>query len=180
MPIPLPAFPMAVFITYGAHWVNLGYDQSVTADLPAAFGKAGALSPEYNGGNGMYNVVMALVTFCFLCASIRVNVPFVITFTSVFLLFSFLAAADFNLAAVPSEAGLARTVYLAYVAGACGFPAALCGWYLAIITACASTGVPCPLPVFDLSTKVFPGSQAAKNEAAGAGGSAVARSDEES
>lgn len=123
---------------------------------------------------------MALVTFCFLCASLRVNIPFVITFISVFLLFCFLAAADFNLAAHPSVAGLEHTVYLAYVAGACGFPAALCGWYLAIITACASTGVPCPLPVFDLSQKLFAGSKAARDEAAGAGGGAVARSDEES
>jgi len=32
----------------------------------------------------------------------------------------------------------------------------LCGWYLAIVTVCASVGLPCPLPVFDLSTKVFP------------------------
>jgi len=123
---------------------------------------------------------MAMVTFCFLCASIRVNIPFVITFISVFLLFCFLAAADFHLGNNPSEAGLAGTVHLAFIAGACGFPAALCGWYLAIITACASTGVPCPLPVFDLSTKLFSNTQAAKNEAAGAGGGAVARSDEES
>lgn len=27
--------------------------------------------------------------------------------------------------------------------------------YLALITACASTGVPCPLPVFDLSQRLF-------------------------
>ena len=28
---------------------------------------------------------------------------------------------------------------------------ALCGWYLAIVTVCASTDVPCPLPTIDLS-----------------------------
>lgn len=41
--------------------------------------------------------------------------------------------------------------------------------YLAIITVCASTGVPCPLPVFDLSSKVFThNKEAAKTEHAGA------------
>lgn len=101
------------------------------------------------------------------------NIPFVIVFTSVFLLFALLAAADFHLSAY-GAAGLERTGYLAYCAGAAGFPAALCGWYLAIIQVAASTGVPCPLPVFDLSTKVFSHSKAAENEAAGAGGGAIA------
>lgn len=97
-----------------------------------------------------------------------------IVFASVCLLFCFSAAADFHLAKYGVE-GLERTGYLAFCAGAAGFPAALCGWYLAIITVCASTGVPCPLPIFDLSTKVFAHSKAAENEAAGAGGGAVAR-----
>jgi hypothetical protein len=39
--------------------------------------------------------------------------------------------------------------------------------YLAIITVCASTGVPCPLPVFDLSQKVFANSKAQADEHAG-------------
>lgn len=41
------------------------------------------------------------------------------------------------------------------------------GWYLAIVAACQSTGIPCPLPVFDLSTHVFPDKKLkAKKEAA--------------
>ena len=28
--------------------------------------------------------------------------------------------------------------------------------YLAVVTVCASTGMPCPLPIFDLGTRVFP------------------------
>ena len=39
--------------------------------------------------------------------------------------------------------------------------------YLAIITVCASTGVPCPLPIFDLSQKVFVNSKAQADEHAG-------------
>ena len=40
--------------------------------------------------------------------------------------------------------------------------------YLAIITVCASTGVPCPLPIFDLSQKVFAHNKAQAGEHAGA------------
>ena len=39
--------------------------------------------------------------------------------------------------------------------------------YLAIITACASTGVPCPLPIFDLSQKLFAHNKAQGGEHAG-------------
>jgi len=31
-----------------------------------------------------------------------------------------------------------------------------CGWYLILITVCDAVALPCPLPVFDLSSKVFP------------------------
>jgi hypothetical protein len=40
--------------------------------------------------------------------------------------------------------------------------------YLAIITVCASTGVPCPLPIFDLSQKFFAHNKAQADEHAGA------------
>jgi hypothetical protein len=41
--------------------------------------------------------------------------------------------------------------------------------YLAVITVCASTGVPCPLPIFDLSQKVLAHNEdAQKAEHAGA------------
>lgn len=32
----------------------------------------------------------------------------------------------------------------------------ICGWYLALLTVCEAVGIPLPLPVFDLSGKVFP------------------------
>lgn len=40
--------------------------------------------------------------------------------------------------------------------------------YLAIITVCASTGVPCPLPVFDLSHKIFAHNKDLADERVGA------------
>jgi hypothetical protein len=62
---------------------------------------------------------------------------------------------------------LAKAAYYLQIAGGFGFITAIMGWYLAIITACASTGLPCPLPIFDLSTKIANHSKAEKLEHAG-------------
>lgn len=45
----------------------------------------------------------------------------------------------------------------------------ICGWYLTLIAACESTGIPCPLPVFDLSTRVFPKKSDKAEKAVGEG-----------
>ena len=66
-------------------------------------------------------------------------------------LFAFLAASNFYLGWNPDTHGVQQSAYLAKVGGGFGFIAVLCGWYLAIIAVCASTGVPCPLPTFDFS-----------------------------
>lgn len=164
-------FPMAVFIIYGSHWVNLGYINSPSIGVVASYAVGevpGALSQEYNAGQGNYNVVMALVTFCFLCASLRSNVPFVLVFFSLVFLFSFFAAAYYQLGMNPTAAGVAHAYYYFKIGGGFGFVAMIMGWYLAVISACASTGVPCPLPIFDLSSKVFAHSDSLQNEHAGA------------
>jgi hypothetical protein len=147
----------------------------------------GALSQAYNAGQGNYNVVMAIVSFIFLCGSLRINVPFVIVFLGLVFLFSFIAAADYQLGYNATAAGAAHAVYYVKIAGGFGFVTMIMGWYyfhplaikgekanlcwryLAIITVCASTGVPCPLPIFDLSQKVFSHNRnAQKGEHAGA------------
>jgi succinate-acetate transporter protein len=164
--------PMAVFIVYGCHWINIGYIQSPAIGLVASYAVGdvpGALSQEFNAGQGNYNVAMALITFCFLCASFRTNVPFVLVFFTLVFLFSFFAAAYYQLGYNPTPAGVEHAYYYFKIAGGFGFIALVMGWYLAIIAACASTGVPCPLPVFDLSSKVFAhNADALKNEHAGA------------
>lgn len=95
------SFPMAVFIVYGAHWCNLGNVYNPLLGYTASYAVAatsstaavpGALSQAYNAGQGHYNVVMALITFCFFCGSLRTNVPFVLVFFSIIFLFSFFAA----------------------------------------------------------------------------------------
>lgn len=173
-------FPFAVFIIYGAHWCQVGYAVDPVMNLagaytaPGADALPGALTMPYNAGGAFYNVTMCLISFIFLIGSLRTNVPFVIVFFCLVILFALFAAANFHL----GQNGLAGAEYAGYllkVAGGFGFVAALMGWYLAILTVCAATGVPCPLPIFDLSQKVFAHTKAAEDEAAGAGGGAVAR-----
>lgn len=94
------SFPMAVFIVYGSHWCNQGYINDPLHTIAASYAVGtganmvpGALSQAYNAGQGNYSVVMALVTFVFLCGSLRTNIPFVLIFFTIVFLFSFFAAA---------------------------------------------------------------------------------------
>lgn len=72
------------------------------------------------------------------------------------MLFSFIAAADFSIASAKTAADVAHIEKLLHIAGGFGFIGLVCGWYLAVLTACEAVGIPCPLPVLDLSSKVFP------------------------
>lgn len=79
------------------------------------------------------------------------------------MLFAFIAAADFAIPHAKSAADLDHINTLLRLAGGFGFIGLVCGWYLTILTALAAVGIPAPfLPIFDLSTKIFP----AKKEAA--------------
>jgi len=137
--------------------------------LTAAYGTGPEVAVDlaYTSGQGLYNVVMLLVSFVFTIGSLRTNVPFVITFVALDFLFGFFAAANFQLGHNPTPDGIAYADKLFLIAGGFGMVSCIMGWYLAIITVCASTGVPCPLPIFDLSTKLFRDSGAKTNEHAG-------------
>ncbi|TVY80807.1 Protein alcS [Lachnellula suecica] len=165
-------FPFAVFMTFGCHWINLGYIADPLHGIVASYtadGVPGALSQGHNAGQGNYNVVMAIVCFIFTIGSLRTNVPLVVLFFTLIFLFSFVAAADYQLGFNPSAAGVEHATYYFKIAGGFGFVTMLMGWYLAILATCASTGVPCPLPDFNLSQKVFPdGTNAQMTEHAGA------------
>jgi succinate-acetate transporter protein len=126
-------FPMVVFIIYGSHWVNLAYSSDPLHGIVASYGAdgAGALAQGYNAGQGNYSVVMALATFVFLCGSLRTNVPFVVVFFSLVFLFSFIAAADYQLG-FAGVAGLAHATFYLKIAGGFGFVAMIMGWYVAI------------------------------------------------
>jgi hypothetical protein len=88
-----------------------------------------------------------------------VNLFFTFTFFGLVMLFAFIAAADFSVASATTEADLEHIAKLLHIAGGFGFMGLLSGWYLAILTACEAVGIPCPLPVLDLSSKVFPAKQ---------------------
>jgi succinate-acetate transporter protein len=97
-----------------------------------------------------------LASFVFLIGTIRVNVFFTLTFFGLVMLFAFIAAADFSVASATTEADVEHIAKLLQIGGGFGFLGLISGWYLAILTACEAVGIPCPLPVFDLSSKVFP------------------------
>ncbi|KAJ9621877.1 hypothetical protein H2203_006757 [Taxawa tesnikishii (nom. ined.)] len=168
-------YPFAVFVVFGCHWCNLAFSTDPAHNLGSAFGEAGAASIAFQSGTGFYNVTMTLISFVFFLASLRTNVPFCISIFCLIPLFGCFAGANFVAGHNPTIEGLEQAAYLAKVGAGFGFATCLCGWYLAIITGCAATGVPCPLPIFDLSTHVFSGTKAAADEMAGAGGGAVAR-----
>lgn len=149
------AFPMAVFIIYGCHWGSLAYTQDPIHNQLSAFGTNGALGAEWNSSQGFHNVTMVLVSFVFLVATFRVNAFFVATFFGLVMMFSFIAAADFAVPHIKTAADLEHVSTLLKIGGGFGWLGLISGWYLAILTACAAVGIPCPLPVLDLSSKVF-------------------------
>jgi len=163
-------FPFAVFVIYGSHWCNVAYTFDPAHNVLGAYGSApaNAVSTSYNAGQAMYNITMMLISFVFFLGSLRTNAPFAIAIFFLIFLFAFFAAADWKVAySAGSPADLERAAYYLQIAGGFGFITAIMGWYLAIITACASTGLPCPLPIFDLSTKIANHSKAENLEHAG-------------
>ncbi|KAH0336386.1 hypothetical protein KCU81_g8611, partial [Aureobasidium melanogenum] len=156
-------FPMSVFIIYGCHWGSLAYAQDPYYNQVSAFAKVGSSAgAEWNSSQGFHNVVMVLVSFTFLIGTIRVNAFFTATFFGLTMLFSFIAAADFYVpnvehatSAAEAAAVLNHVSTLLKIGGGFGWLGLISGWYLSIVTVCASVGIPCPLPVFDLSSKVF-------------------------
>lgn len=124
-------FPFVVFMIYGCHWVNLGYVYDPIHQIQASYTAGaipGAISQGYNAGQGNYNVVMTLITFCFLCGSLRTDVPFVIVFFSLVFLFSFFAAGNYQLGFNHTAEGIEHAIYYFKIAGGFGFVAMIMGW----------------------------------------------------
>lgn len=148
---------MAVFIIYGTHWGSLAYTQDPIHQQTLPFAEVGgATGAEWNASQGFHNVSMALASFVFLIATFRVNAFFTATLFGLVVMFSCIAAADFTVPTVTTAAELEHVLTLLKIGGGFGWLGLISGWYLCILTACASVGIPCPLPVFDLSSKVFP------------------------
>lgn len=112
-----------------------------------------------NYSDALLTRARCIVSFVLFVGTFRVNVLFTLVFLGLVFLFAFIAAADF---AVPSG-DLARVEYLLKIGGGFGFIGVVCGWYLALVTVCEAVGLPCPLPIFDLSSRVFPKKDNAKD-----------------
>lgn len=150
------AFPCTVFLIYGTHWCSLALQMDPTHGIATYFDAyGGATGAAYNSSQGFHNVTMTLVSFVFFIATFRVNFLFTLTFFGLICLFAFTAAADFYVPSITTLADISHLELLLRLAGGFGMIGAVCGWYLCILTSCAAVGIPCPLPVFDLSTKVF-------------------------
>lgn len=92
----------------------------------------------------------------FLLGTFRVNACFILLFLGVTILFAFVAAANFNIAAHGTATDMAYVKTLLKAGGAFGLMSAVVGWYLVLVTVCEMAAIPCPLPVFDLSSRIFP------------------------
>ena len=132
-------FPFVAFVIYGTHWVVLAYTSDPTNSIISSYADAttklpGLLSQEFNAGQGNYNLVMALVSFVFLCGAIRTNIPFVILFVALVLLFSFVSAAYYQLGYANIEdvthlpEALAHAAHYFRIAGGIGFVGVVAGW----------------------------------------------------
>lgn len=121
------SFPFAIFIIYGAHWTAVAYGGDPAHPLAAAY-QGGAINPEYNAGQGIYNINMVLVTFVFLIGSIRTNAPFVVLFLALIFVFSFVAAGYLELAHNHTAEGLEYALKLFKIAGGFGFVTVVMGW----------------------------------------------------
>jgi succinate-acetate transporter protein len=128
-------FPFSVFVIFGVHWLYLGFLNDPLHDIVGSYATTvngvtvpGALSQEYNAGQGNYAVVMTLICFVFFCASLRTNVPFVIVFLTLIFVFGFLAAGYYSLGFNPTAAGLEHATYYFKIAGGFGFVTIMMGW----------------------------------------------------
>ena len=133
-------FPFVAFVIYGTHWVVVAYTSDPTNTIISLYANtvdygSGLLSQEFNAGQGNYNLVMAIVSFVFLCGAIRTNIPFVILFVALVLLFSFVSAAYYQLGYVDlGDQGkhipkaLEHAAHYFRIAGGIGFVGVVAGW----------------------------------------------------
>lgn len=128
-------FPFTVFMVFGVHWVVTGFVSDPSRNLAASYATTingqtipGALSQEFNAGQGNYDVVMTIVAFLFLCGSLRTNVPFVIVFATLIFVFGFFAAGYYSLGYNPTVAGVEHAAHMFKIAGGFGFVTILMGW----------------------------------------------------
>jgi succinate-acetate transporter protein len=138
-------FPATVFITFGGFWGAQGFSQSPTQLITTTLGAGGV---DYNHGTAIYLACWASLTLIYLIASLRVNIAFFALFFFLDIQFWVLVATYMYIPLGPTQHNLLQ---LLQVAGAFGFLAALCGWYILVVLIFGTTGIPIQLPIGDLS-----------------------------
>jgi uncharacterized protein len=121
-------YPFAVFIIYGCFWLTQAYTGDPSHALVSAYGADGALSKPWNSGQANYYLVMAMVSFIFLLGALRTNVPYVVLFFTLIILYGFIAAADYQVSYNPTPDGVAMAANLLRIGGGFGFVTAIMGW----------------------------------------------------
>ncbi|KAF2829024.1 hypothetical protein CC86DRAFT_392260 [Ophiobolus disseminans] len=121
------------FLIYGSHWGSLAYTQDPIDNNTAPFAElGGANGAAYDSSQGFHNVSILVM------------------------MFSFIAAADFSVPTATTATDIAHIEKLLKIGGGFSSLGLISGWYLATLTTCEAVEIPCPLCVFDLSSKVFP------------------------
>jgi len=152
--------PSTVFAAFGGFFISYGFLVSPVQEIAASFAPlnanvtsaaaaaaAGQATQSFNSGLGLYFVVWAVISFLFGLAALRTNVPFFLTFVSLFFTFSLFAAGYFKLGV--GEVSMALHIFK--VAGGFNFIVSLMGLWTLTHLLLASVDMPFNVPVFDMS-----------------------------
>lgn len=92
------SFPGTLFIAYGAHWLQTGYQYDPAHGLMRTYATAddptGALATAYTSGNAFYNLSMCLMSAVFFVGSLRSNAVLSLALFSLIPLFGLLAGGE--------------------------------------------------------------------------------------
>ncbi|KKA30008.1 hypothetical protein TD95_004393 [Thielaviopsis punctulata] len=157
-------FPCTVFMTFGGFWLTVGttlvpefaaYASYATDPSDPASGLA---NPMFFSTFGFFLVVMCMLSFVFMIASMRVNVAFVGVFVTLVFTFACLSASFFKV----GQGDAALSLKLQHVGAGFLFATSLFGWWIFFGLVFASVDFPIALPMGDLSTMIKGKSERAK------------------
>ncbi|KXL49726.1 MAG: hypothetical protein FE78DRAFT_139424 [Acidomyces sp. 'richmondensis'] len=140
-------FPCVVFASYGAFWLTTG--MTLTPEYDAM--KAYSSTAEFYNTYGFFYMIMTVLTFLYVLASLRTNIVLVVTFFFIDMAFFMLMSSYW----VAAEGKPKISHDLQIAAGAFVFTFCMSGWYLWFSIILTSLDFPFIIPLGDLS-KRFP------------------------
>jgi hypothetical protein len=161
---------MMVMGMFSVFWLSFGLVNTPTLGLQAAYSKtgdaaAGAASPEYNAGIGLFLVVWGAAFFTYFIFTLKTNAIFAGIFffatTAIWILsgaYFRVSTGDYVMAGhlqkVRHDFGTSIHSWLIdfrKAGGACLFVVATLGWYITVVIMSIEMRMPYSLPVGDLS-----------------------------